>query len=69
MYDPIKPDYYKHYIDGHKIEVIDIIESWELNHEHCLASAIQYILRSTYKEDRRQDIKKAIWFLQHWLEK
>lgn len=67
--DPIKPKYYYRCIKGRKVEVIDVIESWGLHREHCLASAVQYILRGAHKhtEDQQQDIKKAVWFLQRWL--
>ena len=55
----------KHY-QGNKYEVIDIIEDFNLN--FSLGSAIKYILRAGKKDDRNQDLEKAIWYLQRELE-
>ena len=52
-----------HYNQG--IEAIDIIESWNLN--FSLGNAIKYILRAPYKGSKREDIKKAIWYLEREL--
>jgi len=54
-----------HYNHG-KYEVIDIIEDWNLGF-HC-GNAIKYIGRHKYKENGRQDIEKAIWYLERYLE-
>lgn len=51
------PDHYK----GNKFEVIDIIDDFDLN--FCLGNAIKYILRAGKKDDRIQDLKKAIWYI------
>ena len=55
----------KHY-QGNNFEVIDIIEDFNLN--FSLGSAIKYILRAGKKDDRNQDLEKAIWYLQRELE-
>ena len=55
----------EHYNKG-KIEVIDIIETWNL--DFSMGSAIKYILRSPYKGTFEDDIKKAIWFLNRKIE-
>ena len=55
----------KHY-QGNKYEVIDIIEDFNLN--FSLGSAIKYILRAGKKDDRNQDLEKAIWYLKRELE-
>ena len=55
----------KHY-QGNKYEVIDIIEDFNLN--FSLGSAIKYILRAGKKDDRKQDLEKAIWYLKRELE-
>jgi len=47
--------------------VIDIIEDFNLN--FSLGNAIKYILRSDKKENRIQDLKKAVWYLNHEIEK
>lgn len=56
-----------HYTDG-KIEVIDFIEDKELGFH--LGNAIKYISRAGKKDPTkiREDIKKAIWYLQRYLD-
>ena len=63
IYNP-KVDHPKHYNTG-KYETIDIIEDWNLDF-HC-GSAVKYISRHKYKENPKQDIEKAIWYLQRYL--
>lgn len=58
-------DHPNHYNIG-KYEVIDVIEDWELDF-HC-GNAVKYIARHSYKENPKQDIEKAIWYLQRYLE-
>ena len=56
----------KHYNTGN-IEVIDAIEDWDLDfHE---GNAIKYIARARYKNSFKEDIKKAIWYLERMLKK
>jgi len=50
----------KHY-QGQRFEVIDIIEDFKLNFH--LGNAIKYILRAGHKDDRLNDLQKAIWYL------
>jgi hypothetical protein len=52
------PDHYQ----GNKFEVIDIIEDYDLG--FSLGNAIKYILRADKKGARKQDLKKAIWYIQ-----
>ena len=54
-----------HYNHG-KYEAIDVIEDWNLDF-HC-GNAVKYIARHSYKENPKQDIEKAIWYLQRYLE-
>ena len=56
----------KHYNTG-KYEVIDVIEDWDLN--FALGNAVKYIARCNYKENKLQDLKKALWYLQHEIDK
>lgn len=56
----------KHYNIG-AIEVIDVIEDWNLN--FCLGNAIKYIARCAYKGHKKEDLEKAIWYLKRELEK
>ena len=61
-----KVDHPAHYNQG-DIEVIDFIESWNLNFN--LGSAIKYITRCEYKEDKITDLKKAIWYIQREMQR
>lgn len=55
-----------HY-QGKSFEVIDIINDYSLNFE--LGNAIKYILRADKKGNKKQDLEKAIWYLNHELSK
>jgi hypothetical protein len=59
-------DHPKHY-QGKNFEVIDIINDYSLNFE--LGNAIKYILRADKKGNKKQDLEKAIWYLNHELSK
>ena len=55
----------EHYISN-EIEVIDIIEAFNLNFH--LGNAVKYILRAGKKHDNvKEDIKKAIWYLNRFI--
>jgi hypothetical protein len=56
----------KHY-QGNGIEVIDIIDSFNLNFN--LGNSIKYILRADKKGNKKQDLEKALWYLDHELKK
>ena len=59
-------DHPKHYqSDG--IEVIDIIDNFNLNFN--LGNSIKYILRCDKKGNKKQDLEKAIWYLNRELTK
>ena len=55
-----------HYNVG-TIEVITVIEDWKLNFN--LGNAIKYIGRCEHKNNKKEDIKKAIWYLERELKK
>lgn len=57
------PDHYQ----GNKMEVIDIIEDYSLG--FSLGNAIKYILRADKKGNKKQDLEKAIWYLERELSK
>ena len=57
------PDHYQ----GNKMEVIDIIEDYNLG--FSLGNAVKYILRADKKGNKKQDLEKAIWYLQRELDK
>jgi hypothetical protein len=50
-----------HYQGSGGMEVIDIIENYDLG--FSLGNAIKYILRSNKKGSANQDLKKAIWYI------
>lgn len=69
--DPINPDYYKLMVVGddgqnHQCQVINVVEAVDAHKDFYLGTALVYLLRAGRKEgnDKNQDIKKAIWFLQ-----
>lgn len=55
-----------HYTTG-KIEVIDFIEDQQLGFH--LANAMKYICRSAHKGTEKQDLEKAVWYLQRKISK
>lgn len=60
---PTTIDHPPHYNQG-KLEAIVVIEDWKLG--FCLGNAVKYICRAGHKEDtdRKQDLEKALWYLQ-----
>lgn len=50
-----------HYQGNGGMEVIDIIENYDLG--FSLGNAIKYILRSNKKGSAKQDLEKAIWYI------
>lgn len=54
-----------HYNAG-KIEVIDFILDQSLG--FCLGNAVKYIARCSHKGNKRQDLEKAVWYLQQEIE-
>lgn len=61
------PAHYQSNMSG--LQAIDVIEQFDLN--FCLGNAVKYILRAGKKcEDTYdEDLRKAIWYLQHELSK
>lgn len=57
------PDHYQ----GQGIEVIDIIDSFEL--DFYRGNIVKYILRADKKENEVQDLKKAQWYLTKLIDK
>jgi hypothetical protein len=60
----IKPEYYHKNINGTAIDVFDIAEAYSLTNREF--NAVKYILRR--KENKMQDIEKAIRCLQREIE-
>ena len=53
------------YYNVGKHEVIDIIEDWKLNFN--LGNAIKYIARAEHKNNKVDDLNKAIWYIKREL--
>jgi hypothetical protein len=53
---------------GETYETIKVIDAWGLN--FCLGNAVKYISRAGKKTNDTEidDIKKAIWYLNHHIE-
>ena len=52
---------------GQKYEAIDIIEDYELGFH--LGNVIKYVLRSGKKFETIRDLRKAIWYLERYIDK
>ena len=63
--DPV--DWPPHY-NSTKLQPIDAIEGMGLADSFHLANAIKYIARCRHKGNAAQDVKKAIWYLNRFLE-
>lgn len=50
-----------------KFEVIDIIEAFRLNYH--MGNVIKYILRHEHKGNAIEDLKKARWYLDRYINK
>ena len=61
-----KIDHPAHYGSG-VYETINVIDAWELNFN--LGNAVKYISRAGKKGDKVEDLKKAIWYIQHEIDK
>lgn len=59
-----KVDHPSHYNTGN-IEVIEVIEDWDLNFN--LGNAVKYIGRAKHKGKWREDLEKAIWYIRREL--
>ena len=58
----------KHYGgEDNPLEVIKIINHYDLNFE--LGNVLKYVLRADKKGSRKQDLQKALWYLQHEINK
>lgn len=54
-----------HYNQG-KYEVIDVIKDWKL--DFCLGNVIKYIARAGHKNNIKEDLQKAIWYIQYFID-
>jgi hypothetical protein len=58
--DPI--NHPSHYLAGRTIEPIAVIEDWKLDYH--LGNALKYISRAGRKDSMKQDLEKAIWYIE-----
>ena len=68
QHDPV--NHPSHYTHG-SIECIDVMTvafGKESVAEFCLANSLKYIFRCKHKGSQVTDVKKAIWYLNKWLE-
>lgn len=49
-------------------EPIDVIIGWGFGEGFCLGAAIKYIARHRDKGKAIEDLKKARWFLDRWIQ-
>ena len=63
--DPINPTHYK----ANGMEAIDVMEAFGLTSNYYRSSALKYVLRAGKKGDDKEDLQKAIWFLQREIDK
>lgn len=58
----------KHYGgEDNPMEVIKIINHYGLNFE--LGNVLKYLIRADKKGNRKQDLQKALWYLNHEINK
>jgi hypothetical protein len=54
-----------HYNTG-KFEVIEVLEDWKLNFH--LGNVVKYIARAEHKGFELQDLRKAAWYLNRYIQ-
>lgn len=60
-------DHPTHYNAG-EFEAIDVIADAGFGEGFCLGNALKYILRARHKENYTEDLEKAAWYLNYWLD-
>ena len=67
MSEPDMVHFPPHYQATNGLEAINVIEGFGLG--FCLGNAVKYILRAGKKNNREEDLEKAIWYISRELEK
>ena len=57
----------KHY-QANGLEAIDVLEAF-FPHSPLLWNAAKYLLRAGHKDDKVQDLRKAMWYIQREIDK
>ena len=52
--------------ENNPYEAIKVIEAWKLNFH--LGNAVKYISRAGKKDNLKQDLEKAIWYIKRYIE-
>jgi hypothetical protein len=58
------PSHYK----SNGIEAIDVIEAFAARNYHR-GNALKYLLRADYKGNTKQDLEKAVWYINREIER
>lgn len=66
MHDPVTNP--QHYQTDSGLEAIEVIEAFFQDDYH-LGNAFKYLARAGKKDDREQDLRKAIWYIERSLQK
>lgn len=66
MHDPVNNP--AHYQTDSGLEAIDVIEAFFQDDYH-LGNAFKYLARAGKKDDREQDLRKAVWYIERSLQK
>ena len=66
MSDPV--NHPEHYTKGRQYETIAVLEDWGLDRDYYLGNALKYISRAGRKGGFKEDIEKAIWYLERRLQ-
>lgn len=56
-----------HYNSGN-YEVIDVIIDQGFGEGFCLGNALKYIMRCNHKDRYIEDLEKARWYLDYWIQ-
>lgn len=64
--NPNEVDHPSHYQATNGLEVIDVIESYDLDFH--LGQVVKYVLRADKKGNREIDLEKATWYLKRALQ-
>jgi Protein of unknwon function (DUF3310) len=57
-----------HYMAGTTYEVLQVLRAWGLSNNFALGNAIKYIARADKKGSKIQDLKKAVFYINHEIE-
>ena len=56
-----------HYVQGRKYEPVKVINDWNLSFN--LGNVVKYVSRAGRKDNKKQDLEKALFYLQQEIER